>query len=190
MIRRARMQGHPTLWLPGVDHASIAAQFVLDQIIAAEGETRDSLGRERYLERMWQFINETRDDHRRPAAPAGHLGRLEPAALHDGRGLGRGGARRLQAAVRRRPRVPRRAAHQLVPGRPDQPVGPRGHRHADHGHAVVTSATTSSTTTGTAAARRDDHRRHDAARDDPRRHRGGRPSRRRALHGRRRPAAC
>jgi valyl-tRNA synthetase len=61
LIRHARMQGHPTLFLPGLDHASIAAQYVLDKIIAAEGETRDSLGRERYLERMWRFINETRE---------------------------------------------------------------------------------------------------------------------------------
>ena len=61
MIRHARMLGHPTLWLPGLDHASIAAQYVLDKIIAAEGETRESLGRERYLERMWRFINETRE---------------------------------------------------------------------------------------------------------------------------------
>ena len=61
MVRHARMQGHPTLWLPGLDHASIAAQYVLDKIIAEEGETRESLGRERYLERMWRFINETRE---------------------------------------------------------------------------------------------------------------------------------
>ncbi len=61
MIRHARMQGHETLWLPGLDHASIAAQYVLDKIIAAEGESRESLGRERYLERMWQFINTTRE---------------------------------------------------------------------------------------------------------------------------------
>jgi valyl-tRNA synthetase len=61
MIRHARMTGRPTLWLPGLDHASIAAQYVLDQIIAKEGETRESLGRERYLERMWRFINETRE---------------------------------------------------------------------------------------------------------------------------------
>jgi valyl-tRNA synthetase len=61
MVRHARMQGHPTLWLPGLDHASIAAQYVLDKIIAAEGESRESLGRERYLERMWQFINATRE---------------------------------------------------------------------------------------------------------------------------------
>ncbi len=34
MVRRARMIGHPTLWLPGVDHASIAAQVVLDRVLA------------------------------------------------------------------------------------------------------------------------------------------------------------
>jgi valyl-tRNA synthetase len=61
LIRHARMRGHAALFLPGVDHASIAAQYVLDKVIAAEGETRDSLGRERYLERMWRFINETRE---------------------------------------------------------------------------------------------------------------------------------
>ncbi len=61
LVRHARMQGRPTLWLPGLDHASIAAQFVLDRILAAEGEDRVSLGRERYLERMWAFVDETRD---------------------------------------------------------------------------------------------------------------------------------
>jgi len=69
LVRYHRMLGDDTLWLPGVDHASIAAQFVLDQIIATEGETRQSLGRERYLERMWRFMDDTRDyiggQHRR-----------------------------------------------------------------------------------------------------------------------------
>src|SRR4051794_14401093 len=60
LIRHARMRGHAALFLPGLDHASIAAQYVLDKLIAAEGETRESLGRERYLERMWEFINATR----------------------------------------------------------------------------------------------------------------------------------
>jgi valyl-tRNA synthetase len=74
MIRYHRMRGDDTLWLPGVDHASIGAQFVLDKIIAAEGETRASLGRERYLERMWRFMDETRsvigEQHRRLGASA------------------------------------------------------------------------------------------------------------------------
>ena len=72
LVRYHRMRGDDTLWLPGVDHASIAAQFVLDRIIAEEGESRASLGRERYLERMWKFIEETRDvigrQHRRLGA--------------------------------------------------------------------------------------------------------------------------
>ncbi len=60
MVRHARMVGHPALFLPGLDHASIAAQVVLDRILAAEGESRQSLGRERYLERMRAFVDETR----------------------------------------------------------------------------------------------------------------------------------
>ena len=45
LIRHARMRGHRALFLPGLDHASIAAQFVLDRILAGEGESRESLGR-------------------------------------------------------------------------------------------------------------------------------------------------
>ncbi|MGP1673637.1 MAG: class I tRNA ligase family protein, partial [Candidatus Limnocylindrales bacterium] len=60
MIRHARMRGHAALFLPGLDHASIAAQFVLDGILAREGESRQTLGRERYLERMRAFSDSTR----------------------------------------------------------------------------------------------------------------------------------
>ncbi len=62
MIRHARMRGHPALFLPGLDHASIAAQFVLDAILAKEGESRQSLGRERYLERMVAFSESTKHE--------------------------------------------------------------------------------------------------------------------------------
>ena len=61
MIRHARMRGHAALFLPGLDHASIAAQVVLDAILAKEGEDRQSLGRERYLERMRAFVATTRE---------------------------------------------------------------------------------------------------------------------------------
>jgi valyl-tRNA synthetase len=60
MIRHARMRGHAALFLPGLDHAGIAAQFVLDRILAKEGQSRESLGRERYLERMRAFSDSTR----------------------------------------------------------------------------------------------------------------------------------
>jgi valyl-tRNA synthetase len=61
MTRHARMNRRPALFLPGLDHASIAAQYVLDKIIATDGESRQSLGREKYLERMWEFVHETRE---------------------------------------------------------------------------------------------------------------------------------
>ena len=60
MTRHARMQRRPALFLPGLDHASIAAQFVLDKILAKKGQTRATLGREKYLEAMWEFVEETR----------------------------------------------------------------------------------------------------------------------------------
>ncbi len=60
MTRHARMQRRPALFLPGLDHASIAAQYVLDKILAKKGQTRASLGRDKYLEAMWEFVNETR----------------------------------------------------------------------------------------------------------------------------------
>ena len=137
MIRHARMRGHPTLFLPGLDHASIAAQFVLDGILAKEGESRAE-PRSRALPRADARVR--RDDPRgdaRPAAAGRRLVRLGPAALHDGRWVGEGRARRVQAAVRRRPRLPDRGARQLVPGLPDERERPRGDRDARDGHALV-----------------------------------------------------
>ncbi len=57
LIRWHRMRGEPTLWLPGSDHAAIASQNVVEQQLAQEGLTRHDLGRERFLERMWQWMN-------------------------------------------------------------------------------------------------------------------------------------
>ena len=57
MTRWHRMRGESTLWLPGIDHAGIAAQLVVERELAKEGLTRQQLGRERFLERMWQWIN-------------------------------------------------------------------------------------------------------------------------------------
>src|SRR4051794_41200576 len=96
MIRHARMRGHRALFLPGLDHASIAAQFVLDGILAAEGESRQSLGRERYLERMRAFVATTREamfgQQRRGRAPPA-LGRLR-RTMEEGSAQGRRGAPR------------------------------------------------------------------------------------------------
>jgi valyl-tRNA synthetase len=61
MIRWHRMLGEPTLWLPGVDHSGIAAQVVVEKLLAKEGIDRHQLGREKFLERMWQWANSCRD---------------------------------------------------------------------------------------------------------------------------------
>jgi valyl-tRNA synthetase len=55
MTRWHRMKGEPTLWLPGVDHAGIATQVVVEQQLAQEGLDRYQLGREQFLERVWQW---------------------------------------------------------------------------------------------------------------------------------------
>ncbi|MFC1931126.1 valine--tRNA ligase [Chloroflexota bacterium] len=60
LTRWHRMKGEPTLWLPGVDHAGIAAQVVVEQILAKEGIDRHQLGREKFLERMWQWAKSCR----------------------------------------------------------------------------------------------------------------------------------
>jgi valyl-tRNA synthetase len=55
LIRWRRMQGRNTLWLPGTDHAGIATQNVVEKQLMIEGLSRESLGRERFIERAWQW---------------------------------------------------------------------------------------------------------------------------------------
>ena len=59
LIRYHRMRGFNTLWLPGTDHASIAVQTILDKQIKAEGKTNQEIGREKFLERAWQWKAES-----------------------------------------------------------------------------------------------------------------------------------
>jgi len=55
LIRYRRMQGHAALWLPGTDHASIATEAKIVEAMAQEGLTKESLGRESFLERAWAW---------------------------------------------------------------------------------------------------------------------------------------
>ncbi|HEX3788273.1 MAG TPA: valine--tRNA ligase [Pseudonocardiaceae bacterium] len=58
LTRRARMQGKETVWLPGMDHASIAVHALVEKQLAAEGRNRREMGREAFVERVWQWKNE------------------------------------------------------------------------------------------------------------------------------------
>jgi valyl-tRNA synthetase len=59
LIRRRRMQGYTTLWLPGMDHAGIATQNVVERELAKEGLSRHDLGRDAFVERVWQWKAES-----------------------------------------------------------------------------------------------------------------------------------
>lgn len=59
LIRYNRLRGKDALWQPGMDHAGIATQGVVERQLAAEGKTRHDLGRETFLERIWQWKAES-----------------------------------------------------------------------------------------------------------------------------------
>src|SRR2546425_9226 len=72
LIRYHRMKGDDTLWVPGEDHAGIATQTVVERLLAQEGTDRHEIGREVFVERVWQWVNQYKsriqDQHRRLGA--------------------------------------------------------------------------------------------------------------------------
>ncbi len=58
LIRRSRMRGVPTLWIPGTDHAGIATQNVVEKKLAKEGKTRQELGREEFTKEVWDWVDQ------------------------------------------------------------------------------------------------------------------------------------
>lgn len=61
IIRFKRLQGYNALWVPGTDHGGIATQNVVERLLKKEGKTKYDLGREKFLETMWKWRNETGD---------------------------------------------------------------------------------------------------------------------------------
>ncbi|WP_206930687.1 valine--tRNA ligase [Roseococcus thiosulfatophilus] len=59
LVRFRRMQGRDALWMPGTDHAGIATQMVVERLLATEGKKRQEMGREAFLERVWQWKGES-----------------------------------------------------------------------------------------------------------------------------------
>ena len=72
LIRWHRMMGDPALWLPGKDHAGIATQWVVERQLASEGSSREELGREGFLKRVWEWVerygNTIDEQHKRLGA--------------------------------------------------------------------------------------------------------------------------
>jgi len=61
LVRWHRMRGDRTVWVPGTDHGGIATQNVVEKLLRAEKKTRQDLGREKFIERMWQWRRESGD---------------------------------------------------------------------------------------------------------------------------------
>jgi valyl-tRNA synthetase len=61
IIRWRRMQGFKTLWIPGTDHAGIATQNVVERQLAQEGQSREQLGRQAFIERVWKWRHQSGD---------------------------------------------------------------------------------------------------------------------------------
>ena len=59
LIRYHRMKGNNTLWQPGTDHAGIATQMLVERQLNAQGKTRHDLGREKFIERVWEWKEES-----------------------------------------------------------------------------------------------------------------------------------
>jgi valyl-tRNA synthetase len=59
LVRRRRMQGYTALWVPGMDHAGIATQNAVERELAKEGLSRHDLGREKFVQRVWQWKAES-----------------------------------------------------------------------------------------------------------------------------------
>lgn len=58
LARFHRMRGRPVLWLPGTDHAGIATQLQVEKLLRSEGASREEVGREEFLNRVWQYKEE------------------------------------------------------------------------------------------------------------------------------------
>ena len=93
LVRYERMRGRDVLWQPGTDHAGIATQMVVERQLAEQGivlerkgarDNQKTIGRAAFLEKVWEWKDESGGTIIEPAAPAGRLGRLGARALHHG----------------------------------------------------------------------------------------------------------
>lgn len=71
IVRQKRMQGYDTVWLPGMDHAGIATQAKVEEKLAQEGISRHDLGREKFLEKVWDWKEEYAENIRSQWAKVG-----------------------------------------------------------------------------------------------------------------------
>src|SRR6266566_3397812 len=110
LIRFERMRGRDALWQPGTDHAGIATEIVVGNQLAELQINKHDLGREKFIERVWEWKAESGGTI---TTQLRRLGRLAARALHDGCRPLRRGAPGFCPALPRRVDLPRQAPRQL-----------------------------------------------------------------------------
>ena len=125
LTRWHRMRGYAALWQPGTDHAGIATQMVVERQLAAEGKHRLDLGREKFLERVWQWKEESGGTITRQMRRLGDsVDWSRDTFTMDPRPVARG-HRSVRAPARGRPDLPRQAAGELGSGAAHRGLRPR-----------------------------------------------------------------
>ena len=115
LIRYHRMKGKNTLWQVGTDHAGIATQMVVERQLAAENITRHDLGREKFLEKVWNWKRRIRWHHYPSTSPNGYQRGLDQRAVYNGRWAIRRGAGSVHSPLRGKSGLSRQAIGQLGP---------------------------------------------------------------------------
>ncbi len=181
LCRWRRMQGRAVLWVPGVDHAGIATQMVVERDLKERtGRSRHDLGREAFVALCREWADARRGDILNQVRRLGCSCDFTREYYTLDAVRSRAVRHRVHDALRAGPRLSRRAARELVSELRDGPLRPRGEPRRDVRAPVVDRVPR--------GGRRGGRRRDDAARDDARRHRGRRSPRRRAIPGSRRQA--
>ncbi len=140
LIRYHRMKGDRTLWQPGTDHAGIATQMVVERQLEADGKTRHDLGRDAFIERVWEWKRESGGTITRQLRRLGSSLDWQHERFTMDEGLSEGGARGVRASVRRGPDLSRQAPGELGPGAAHGGLRPggdlRGRVRPHVGHAL------------------------------------------------------
>ncbi len=98
MIRYERLRGKDALWVVGTDHAGIATQMVVERQLEAKQDKRTNYSREDFVAKVWEWKEESGDDHA-PAAPPRLLDGLVQRTVHHGPAFQRGGDQDLRRSL-------------------------------------------------------------------------------------------